>query len=136
LFAVIGTTYNTTGEGAGNFRLPNFVGIFPRGSEMGGTTTQAISGVTYTGGALNTKQADQTQGHVHFPLDPAAAPPGKFYQNLDYALQNFFTGPGYGNVSNGTYKSGPPIDDGVNGTPRTGLETRPANIAIAYIIKA
>jgi microcystin-dependent protein len=126
LFAVIGTTYNTTGEGAGNFRLPNFVGIFPRGCEMGGITTQDISGITYTGGSLNTKQADQMQGHIHNQT-------GTSTTNTDLGtipkLQPA------DNKINSAYDTNVPKSDGTNGTPRTGTETRPANIAIAYIIK-
>jgi len=31
--------------------------------------------------------------------------------------------------------TGGPVTDGVNGTPRTGAETRPVNLAINFIIK-
>jgi microcystin-dependent protein len=41
LFAVVGTTFNTGGEGAGNFRLPAFNGRAPIGV---GTYTDAVSG--------------------------------------------------------------------------------------------
>lgn len=54
LFAIIGTTYNTGGEGAGNFRLPDLCGRSPFGSDdMGGITlksrvTNAGSGIVGT----------------------------------------------------------------------------------------
>ena len=43
LWAVIGTTYNTGGEGTGNFRLPNLVGRFPIGK--GATHSPTLGGV-------------------------------------------------------------------------------------------
>jgi microcystin-dependent protein len=139
LFAAIGTTY---GDGTKNpdgsnsiysinqgFNLPNLKGVFLRGAG-----SQIINGITYAG-VLGTKQGDQMQSHKHFPMDPALAPSGKAYQNLLVALQNFFEVPGYGNVANGTYVTSPPIVDRTNGTPRTGSETRPANVAVAYHIR-
>jgi microcystin-dependent protein len=44
LFAIIGTTYNTGGEGAGNFRLPDFRGRIPVGLDnMGGSAAGVIT---------------------------------------------------------------------------------------------
>lgn len=43
LFAAIGTTWNTGGEGAGNFRLPDATGRYARGSGGGKTTGQTLA---------------------------------------------------------------------------------------------
>lgn len=127
LFAVIGTTYGS-GDGSTTFNVPNFVGIFPRGAAMSGTTTQVISGITYTGGSLNDKQTDQIQNHKHVQLDPA----GGTRQIVEVQTQ---AGGGtfvnvYRGIENSTWNTGE------LSTGRTGNETRPANISIAYIIKA
>jgi microcystin-dependent protein len=47
LYAVIGTVYDTGGEGGGNFRLPDFRGRFPLGKATSGTgSTLGESGGT------------------------------------------------------------------------------------------
>jgi microcystin-dependent protein len=43
LFAIIGSTYNTGGEGAGNFRVPDCRGVFVRGA-----ATNTIAAYTFT----------------------------------------------------------------------------------------
>lgn len=51
LFAAIGTTWNTGGEGGGNFRLPNLAGRMPMGSGGGFTVGQTggdASGYAHT----------------------------------------------------------------------------------------
>lgn len=53
LYAVIGSTYNTGGEGGGNFRLPNAQGRFTLGA---GSGTGGYTNPGNTGGAL---------GHTH-----------------------------------------------------------------------
>lgn len=76
LYAVCGTTYNTGGEGAGNFRLPDCRGSFTAGKDnMGGSTkgnlTLAGSGVVgttlgATGGSQNqTISTNQIPAHTH-----------------------------------------------------------------------
>jgi len=118
LFASIGTTYGA-GNGTTTFNIPDLRGVFLRG-----TGSQTIGGITYTG-ALGTKQGDQMQGHKH-------------------------NAPTYNGVSGGGNEVGSgnwgadyypavttdvPVSDGTNGTPRTGSETRPANVAVAYHVR-
>lgn len=135
LFSVIGTTYGA-GDGFATFNLPNFVGIFPRGSAMDGVTTQIISTVTYTGQALNTKQTDAIQNIT-----------GQFAIGNDrldaFSRANFVSGAfAKSNVSSTGIQTGGATgqSDGLltfnaSRVVRTDTETRPANIAIAYIIK-
>jgi microcystin-dependent protein len=120
LFAAIGTTYGA-GDGSTTFTLPDLRGIFVRGSG-----SQQISGITYSG-TLGTKQADAMQGHLHRQTTRA----------VSVNNGNNYTGIPLGNADtvNGA-NTGSPIDDGTNGTPRTASETRPANIALLYCIKA
>ena len=121
LFAAISTTYGV-GDGSTTFNLPNSKGVFLRGAG-----SQTIGAVSYTG-TLGTTQGDQLQGHVH-----------------DYFAGNTSGGalnrsPFAGGISqNQTLQTttgpvGNPLTDGTNGTPRTGTETRPANIVVAYHI--
>lgn len=57
LFGAIGTTYNTGGEAADEFRLPNFnSGRFPRGSTGGGGAG---------GAATHTLTTGETPPHTH-----------------------------------------------------------------------
>lgn len=113
LFAVIGTTYGSA-DGT-HFNVPDFRGIFPRGSGTNGTLLDA-NGSSFVG-ILGTYQNDKTQGHKH---NNGAATGGA----------DMGTGSGSQRVPTTT-----PIDDGVNGTPRTGTETNPANLGVNFIIK-
>lgn len=82
LFAVIGTAFNTGGEGAGNFRLPDLRGRGPFGKDnMGGVTaagqiTLAGSGISGTslaalgGQEVVTLTEDQIPAHDHNVTDP------------------------------------------------------------------
>ena len=140
LYAVIGATYNTGGEGAGNFRLPDTRGIF-----LSGAGSQTISGITYTRTLAN-KQNDAMQGHKHSVTDPGHR------HSIKTAMQD---GAGTQSKISSTWQGKPdvwtsdsemfvnttgltvqnPTTDGTNGTPRTTSETRPANMAVNYIIK-
>jgi len=121
LFAIIGTTFGT-GDGSTTFNLPNTQGVFVRGAG-----SQTISSISYSG-TLGTAQGDQFQGHFHGPTtvlhDSTARHPtddgGTYAQGQSGAGNQGVTGP---------------ITDGTNGTPRTGAETRPANLSLNYIIK-
>lgn len=62
LYAAIGATFNTGGEGAGNFRLPDMRGAFVRGA--GTTQVPAFSGA-YNGGSVGTYSAENLGPHTH-----------------------------------------------------------------------
>jgi hypothetical protein len=103
---------------SGSFNVPNTNGAFLRGSG-----TQSVNSITYSSTFAQT-QADQMQGHQHAAysltfdgINENAGGPGSYYNRLY-------------NVG-----SGSPVSDGTNGTPRTGLETRPMNISVNYCIK-
>lgn len=125
LFAAIGITYGETngsgGVGTTHFRVPDTRGVFLRG-----VGTQSISGISYSG-TLGVKQGDQMQGHRHSGSVSGAV-------NLAGGAAGYLAWASGGNPA--TYMNvGDPTTDGTNGTPRTGTETRPANLAINYIIK-
>lgn len=134
LFAVMGTTYGV-GDGSTTFNLPNTKGVFIRGAG-----SQTISSITYSA-TRGTSQGDQMQGHFHTTTGGA---------NLALVGYNGGAGSvipqGSGSSANGSYMNfgnnysyaigvTGPLTDGTNGTPRTGAETRPANISATYIIK-
>ena len=64
LFAAIGTSFNTGGEGAGNFRLPNFTQRFPLGKASSGTGSGwgAVSGV---GGSIDHTHTVNSHSHTY-----------------------------------------------------------------------
>lgn len=116
LFALSGTTYGS-GNGSTTFNLANAQGVFVRGAG-----TQSISGISYTG-TQGTTQGDQFQGHYH-----------TFTNGISYSAGAFSAGGGAAGNTLVQATTGP-ITDGSNGTPRTGSETRPANITLVYCVK-
>ena len=131
LFAVIGVTY---GSVDGNtFNLPDARGEFIRGWAHGSANdpdraARTNRGDGTTGDVVGSKQADQMQGHKHA---------GRY--NYGSSLGNSYnTSPSTTGGSGGTDAHSNvllPVTDGTNGTPRTGLESRPRNINKMIIIK-
>jgi microcystin-dependent protein len=123
LFAVIGTTYGV-GNGTTTFNLPDARGLVMVGAGANGTLTRA-DGSAYNGGTVGASRNDQMQGHRH-SLSPATTP--TIYSEGEA---------GSGNVARISIAQtvGDPTTDTTNGTPRTGNETRPAEIAVLVCIK-
>ena len=119
LAAYLGTTFNTGGEGAGNFRLPDSRGEFLRGWDHGRGMDP--------GRSIGTVQADAFQGHYHNPLSP---------QTSFVSMGSGGFGLQLGNNPGLSTTTGGPVTDGVNGVPRTASETRPRNVAVMWCIKA
>ena len=108
LAAYLGTTFNTGGEGAGNFRLPDSRGEFFRGWDHG-------RGVD-AGRGLGTNQLDEYKSHMHV--------------NSPAIMLNSTAGTG-GNAW-GSGNQGQVVATGAAG----GSETRPRNLAVMWCIKA
>jgi microcystin-dependent protein len=127
LFAVIGHGFGPGGPtdpGGGNFYLPDFQGISPTGPG-----SQNINTRSKTGPALGYTREDQGQGHYHDLLDANSIIP-RYGGGGDRTLAVT------GTVSNqGWSKTGSPITDGVNGTPRNGAYTHGPEIGVNFIIK-
>ncbi|MFJ2380544.1 phage tail protein [Pseudomonas protegens] len=121
LAAYLGAAFNTGGEGAGNFRLPESRGEFLRGWDHG-------RGVD-AGRSPGSWQADAFQGHYHASAADTARPYSTGGTIGDY-LARFGTG---NPTTNGVRDA---INNGVDGTPRTASETRPRNLAVMWCIKA
>lgn len=127
LFSVIGTTFGI-GDGSSTFNLPDFRGIFPRGAGTNGTLQDAQG--NYFNGTLGSSNNDQFQGHYHQAYNHDVAG-GTEWGSTSMAAS-------YKNQSNSRPLNNwvkQPITDGTNGTPRTGAETNPANLAVNFIIK-
>ena len=126
LFRAISTTYGV-GDGSTTFNLPDLRGVFLRGSG-----SQTISGTTYTG-TLGTKQRDQMQGHHHQLYGGASAT--STFGGSTVAAGGSFESLQLGGGAARDNRGKDPITDAVNGTPRTGAETQPANVGVAYHIR-
>lgn len=145
LFAVLSTTYGS-GDGSTTFNVPNLVGIFPRGSQMGGITTQTIGGETFNAQVRATTQRDSTavnglsdSGHTHAVNTT----------DDGYRIMTALHGPGGNNhettydesperpVKSWTSAENPPIaaKSASANLTSSDTETRPANISLAFIIK-
>ena len=101
-----------------NFTLPNTQALFVRGYD--------VSGSTDTGRAFGSYEADQMQGHYHTSLHSGFLDANGTAGGSTVTAGNFIVVDG---------STGSPVTDGTNGTPRTGKETRPMNIAMQYCVK-
>jgi microcystin-dependent protein len=124
LYAAIGTTYGT-GDGSTTFNLPDFRGIFPRGAGTSGKLTNA-NGVSFNA-TIGAYQNDRMQGHKHSKTG--------YYGTVDSGSLWYANSEPWGAGQSYTSITGIPSTDGSNGTPRTGAETNPANLAVNFIIK-
>lgn len=133
LFAAIGTIHGE-GDGSTTFHLPDYRGRFLRGADNGaGRDGEAASRTAAnTGGAtgdnVGSVQDDSMQGHWHqigMQSWNGIALSGGNYPAYNNNALNYFR--------NATVRD--TVADGVNGTPKTGPETRTKNANINYIIK-
>ena len=108
LYAQIGTTFNTGGEGAGNFRLPDLRGEFVRGWDDG---RGIDAGRTFGSG-----QAGQMPSHTH-----SLAASGGAGATLQIAGSN--------SQSPGS------VSTNATGGTENGSENRPRNVALLFCIK-
>lgn len=120
LATALGDTYGA--HSGTTYYTPNAKGVFLRGAG-----SQTISSILHTGTQGMTEN-DQFQGHRHAQIDPS-----RYATALGGALSGFT---GNGTVSTYQLTILDPSDDGTNGTPRTGTETRPANISVLYCLIA
>jgi phage-related tail fiber protein len=124
LFTAIGTTFGV-GDGSTTFALPDLRGEFARGWDDGREVD--------SGRAFGSAQADAFQGHKH-QMDRLVPLRLGFDGGIDFssAASNPNDCTLYDFASE---MQAAPVTDGTNGTPRTGTETRPRNIALLACIK-
>lgn len=118
LFSAIGTTFGA-GDTTTTFNLPDTRGYFVRGFDSGGGVDPSR--------AFGSKQTDAFQGHFHGPGGTGGA----------FEMSSGGSGTvqtGSGSSTNTQTNTGSPVTDGSSGTPRTAIETRPVNIALAIAI--
>ncbi len=126
LAAYLGTTFNTGGEGAGNFRLPESRGEFLRGWDHGrGVDAGRTLGSSQTDALQNiTGESSTFPNAFSAPLSSLGAFRTNARGNLPPGLSN-----------GGTWTSSS-IDFDASRVARTSTETRPRNLAVMWCIKA
>lgn len=129
LYSMLGTTYGL-GCNAGYFKLPDFRGMFLRGAGINGIN-QTSNGSYFTGGSLGSYLTDMIQGHQHDLYQSSS--PSTPHSGADVYGPSSSYVPSSSKMSAGYV--GSPYTDNINGTPRTGYETRPASYSVNMIIK-
>ena len=123
LFAYLGTAFNTGGEGAGNFRLPESRGEFLRGWDhgrgidagraLGSYQTDTLQNITGAISAGNNTQLGSSVSGAYIGVGGAVNQP---------------TGATVGGITSYTFDA--------SRVARTSTETRPRNLAVMWCIKA
>nr|WP_236183715.1 phage tail protein [Pseudomonas protegens] len=126
LAAYLGTAFNTGGEGAGNFRLPESRGEFLRGWDHGrGVDAGRTLGSSQTDALQNiTGESSTFPNAFSAPLSSLGAFRTNARGNMPPGLSN-----------GGTWTSSS-IDFDASRVARTSTETRPRNLAVMWCIKA
>jgi microcystin-dependent protein len=141
------TIWWVPGDGSNNFRLPDLRGQFIRGwndnilqtKQSNTTNVLTIPTTDPTSYQFGVIQQDQFQGHYHSATTTATIGNNINVTTFNnYGLNNGQLAVNGVNVYAGTLGTvgvGNPTVGGTNGTPRTGSETRPTNIALLACIK-
>ena len=116
--ALIACTYGCADST--HFNLPNYTGMFLRGSGA-----QGYGGVTYDGGAIPRTQMDALQNHNHY-RNPSGG--SEYILNSNGAAGNAWPGGSAGNLFTTSFSGY--VYDG-----RTSGETRPGNVTVNYLVK-
>lgn len=129
LYSAIGSTWNTGGETASQFRLPDLRGTFLRGTGSHGTSSMA-NGNDFAGPSVGSFENDQMQNHTHTATNGtqggASDKGAQFYGGVNnHAYVGTHTDMTTSNV----------VEKSSQGTPRVGSETRPFNAGVNYCIK-
>ena len=151
LYAAIGTTYGAADST--HFNVPDARGLFIRAAGTNGTLTWS-NGTAVSSASIGTLVADQFQGHYHYLYDPShnhsQNPHSHSFtqytnSNTGLALSNSvaFLNASTNNTANTTATNIAavtgvlvqyPTGDGTNGSPLSGAETRPVNLAMTMCI--
>ena len=132
LFAAIGTTHGA-GNGSTTFNLPDLRGYFVRGA---GTNTDGTAA-----GAFGAKQGNTVGPHTH------SGTTGTDYPDHGHIANGVANDGTFGGGGQAPYPAGSAVTDGATSrhqhgfttssqSPASTTETRPANIALLYCIKA
>jgi microcystin-dependent protein len=125
LFTKLSTTWGA-GDGSTTFNVPDLRGVFLRGAGTHGTLTNA-AGTAFAGPAVGASANDMVQSHHHESSRGTISNAASLGTDA-VRVVNRASG-------DGSLEGKAPMTDGINGTPRTGAETRPVNVGVKYIIK-
>jgi len=125
LYDAVGTTWGV-GNGTTTFNIPDFRGMFLRGTGSNGIKKMSDGSTYFDGSTLGTYQEDRIQSHGHGTLG-AYDTGGSNYGSMTTSIGNSLN-----RYSGATYNF---QEAGSAGPVRSGLDTKPASYSINYIIK-